>query len=303
MIKSPSTQTKGWLYGMFSQVLWGTGGIATKLVDRALPSSLLVGIRQGIGALILGLIIAKGRRNVFKNLPWLHVLMYSVIAAGLTDLMFVEAIRKCGVIIATMLARLEIPLGVIFAHFFLREKVGKSAYVAAVLSFIGVCLISYRPGTTFTLKDSFYLGVTLAVITAILWGLSTVYAKHILNRKQFVDPLALSFIRLSVGAVIAFVIVAAVVKDPLQALTRLQLNDWLLLLYLGIFVSGLAYLAYFKSLKIISAHVSSILLSVSIAVLLILGLAIGESISTLQWFGIAVVALSIYLVKKPASAD
>ncbi len=303
MIKTPSTQAKGWLYGMFSQVLWGTGGIATKLVDKALPSSLLVGIRQGVGALVLGLIIVQRGHNIFKNVPWLHVLAYSLIAAGLTDLMFVEAIRKCGVIIATMLARLEIPLGVIFAHLLLKEKVGVSTYIAAALSFIGVCLISYRPGASFTLQDSFYLGVVLAVTTAVLWAFATVYAKYILDHKQNVDPLALSFVRLSIGALIALAIVATVVKDPLQALARLQLHDWLLLLYLGMFVSGLAYLAYFKSLKIITAHVSAVLLSVSIAVLLILGLAIGESVSTLQWLGIAVVALSIYLVKRPASAD
>ena len=284
-----------------SQALWGTGGVVTKLVDKSLPSSLLVGFRHGIGALVLGISIIRTERPIMRNLPWLRLIIFSIVAAGLTDLLFVEAIRRCGAIIAVMLARLEIPLGVIFAHFFLKEKVGISAYLACVLSLAGVCLISYRPGVTVTLQDSFYLGVVLGITTGILWAGCSVYAKTMLNRK--IDPLALSFVRLSIGSIFAFGIAIALVHHPFQALQNLAWSDWAWIIYLGIFLSGLAYLFYYKSLKIIDAHIALILSSVSIAVLLVLGLAIGERISILQWLGVATIGLSIYLVKKPATAD
>ncbi len=288
---------KGWIYGFFSQVLWGTGGIATKLIDKTLPSSLLVGVRHGIGALVLGLEILRAKRHVLNNLPWIHLIILGVLAAGLPDLLLVEAIRRCGAIIAIMLARLEIPLGVVFAHFLLKEKVSAKAYIAGVLSLAGVCLISFKPGQVFTIRNTFYSGIMVAVI----WALSGVYAKFILNRKT--DPLALTFVRLTMGSIFGFAVAAIFISHPLEALQHLSFTDWSLLIYLGVFLSGLAYLAFYRSLNILDAHVAVILLSISIAVLLLLGLAIGERVTPLQWLGIAIVALSVYLIKKPVTAD
>lgn len=242
-------------------------------------------------------------RNVSSQAKgWWYAFVSQVLwGTGLSDLMFVEAIRRCGAIIAVILARLEIPLGVILAHFFLKEKVGLHAYAAGALSLLGVCLISYRPGVAITLESSFYLGASLGILVAIMWALSGIYAKVLLSHQ--VDPLALSFVRMCIGSVFAFGIAAVFVRHPLQAFQNLAPADLAWIIYLGTFCSAVAFLSFYKSLRIIDAHIVSILLSVSIAVLLVLGLAIGERVSPLQWLGIALVGLSIYLIKKPATAD
>lgn len=302
-VKQLSPHNQGLAYAFLVNIMWGTGGVAIKLVDKALPSSLFVGLRYGIGALSLGVIILRGQTAVLKNLPWLKLIIFGIIATGLTDLLFVEAIRRCGAIIGVMLARLEIPLGVIFAHWLLKEKVTKRAYWAGLLSLLGVCLISYQPGVSITLENSFYLGVLLGISAAILWALAGIYGKVLLDRHK-VDPLAISFVRVGVGAIFALILAFLVIDEPWSILQNLQLADWLLILYLGVLLSGIGYWLYYKSLKLIDAHVASVLLSVSIAVLLMLGLIIGEKPSALQWLGIASVALSIYLVRKPpATAD
>lgn len=160
-------------------------------------------------------------------------------AAGLPDLLLVEAVRRSGAIISTMLARVEIPLGVILAHFLLKEKVGKNAYIAGIISILGVCLISYRPEMEITLSNQFYVGVLCALGAATLWALASVYAKHILNKKT--DPLALSFVRLCIGAIFALTITLLFIHDPFVTLQQLHVTDWGLIIYLGIFLSGLAY--------------------------------------------------------------
>jgi drug/metabolite transporter (DMT)-like permease len=296
MHKNLSDQRKGWLYGIASQVLWGTGGVTIKLIDSVLPSSLLVTLRHGIGALTLGLLILRGKTAILKNLPIFHLILIGIFAAGLPDLLLVEAVRRSGAIVATMLARVEIPLGVIFAHLLLREKVSKHVYLAGILSFAGVWLISYRPDQQITLDSQFYLGVLFALGAATLWALSSVYAKHILNKKT--DPLALSFVRLCMGSIFALVITLLFIHDPFFSLQQLHLKDWTLLIYLGVFLSGLAYLFFYRSLNILDAHVAIILLGLSIVVLLFCGLLIGETISVLQWIGIGMIVASIILIKR-----
>jgi drug/metabolite transporter (DMT)-like permease len=299
MFNSLSKSTTGWIYGIVSQVLWGTGGVTIKLIDAVLPSSLLVGLRHGIGAITLGLLIAKGKTPILKNLPIVHLILLGIFAAGLPDLLLVEAVRRSGAIIATMLARVEIPLGVLFAHLLLKEKVGKNAHIAGIISLVGVCFISYQPEQRLALDNQFYVGIICALSAATLWSLSSVYAKHILNKKT--DPLALSFVRLCIGSIFALAITVLFVHNPFLSLQQLHFKDWSLILYLGVFLSGLAYLFFYRSLNILDAHVVIVLLGLSIVVLLVLGLFIGEKISLVQWLGISTIIVSIFLVKKPAS--
>ncbi len=301
MHKNLSGQTKGWLYCICSQVLWGTGGVTIKLIDSVIPSSLLVGLRHGIGAITLALLMVRGKKPIFKNLPVVHLIILGIFAAGLPDLLLIEAIRRSGAIIASMLARVEIPLGVIFAHLLLKEKVGKGAYIAGLISVAGVWLISYQPEQKLTLDNQFYVGILCALGAATLWALSSVYAKHILNKKT--DPLALSFVRLCIGSIFALAITVLFIHDPFLTLQQLDLTDWSLIIYLGVFLSGLAYLFFYRSLNILDAHVAIVLIGLSIVVLLLLGLFIGETIGPVQWLGITMIVVSIFLVKKPALVD
>lgn len=301
MLQNVSNQTKGWLYGISSQVLWGTSAVVIKLIDTILPSSMLVFLRHGIGAITLGVLILRGKTTIFKNFPIFHVILLGVLAAGLPDLLLTEAIRRSGAIVAAILARIEIPLAVIFAHFLLKEKVGKNAYLAGIISIVGVVFISYKPGQSITMNDQFYMGVFCALGAATLWALSSVYGKHILNKQT--DPLALSFVRLCIGSIFALAIAVLFVHDPFFSLTQIHIKDWMLIVYLGIFLSGLAYLFFYRSLSILDAHVAVVLLGLTIVVLVFSGLFIGETIRPLQWLGIGMVVFSIFLVKKPAPAE
>lgn len=291
-----STHTKGWLYGIASQILWGTGGVTIKLIDAVIPSSLLVSLRHGIGAITLALLILRGKTTILKNLPIFHLILLGIFAAGLPDLLLVEAVRRSGAIISTMLARVEIPLGVLFAHFLLKEKVGKNAYLAGILSIVGVWLIAYKPEQSVTLNNQFYVGILCALGAATLWALSSVYAKYILNKQT--DPLALSFVRLSIGSIFALGITVLFIHDPFISLQQLHLKDWGLIIYLGVFLSGLAYLFFYRSLNILDAHVAIVLIGLSIVVLLFCGLLIGETINPLQWLGIALIVISIFMIKR-----
>ena len=195
-----------------------------------------------------------------------------------------------------MLARLEIPLGVLFAHWLLKEKVGLSAYVASLVAFVGVLLISLRPGQAVTIEDRFFSGVVLAILVAVLWALAGIYAKYILNRKT--DPLALSFVRLCIGSIFGFVVALVTVRSPLDALQNLAFPDWALIFYIGIFLSGVAFLAYYKSLKILDAHIVAVMLGLSLSIVLVTGLIIGERIGVLQWCGVGFIIASILLVRR-----
>jgi drug/metabolite transporter (DMT)-like permease len=225
-----------------------------------------------------------------------HLLALGVVGAGLPDLFLVESIRRAGAIIPIMLARIEIPLGVLFAHIFLKEKVGKIAYVAALASFGGAALITFPNGfSSIDTSSDFFIGVLFGLAAAVVWGIASVYAKFMLSNKD-VDPLVLSFVRMLTGSVFNFILVFIFVSGPLLVLSKLSLFDWTMLLYIGIFLSGIAYLTFYKALKVLDAHILMISLSVSMIINLILGLVLGETIVLMQYVGIALIGFSIFLI-------
>lgn len=297
-IASLDSSRQGWLYNAGAQAIWGTGSIVISLITKTLATSLLVSIRHGLGAILLGITIIAGKKQVsFKSIPWRHAIALGILAGATPDLLLVTSVRHVGPIIAVLLARLDIPLGVLFAQIFLGERVTSRAYIASLLGVVGTAFISYKPGQAITLHSGFYLGIAAGVGAGIIWGLAVVYGKYILNRKA--NAQALTFIRLSLGSLTALLVTCIVVSQPLHILSQLRLRDWLYVLYLGIFNSGLGYLLFYRSMELIDAHVAQILLGVSMIVTVCLGLIIGVPVTALQWLGIVTIIWSIYLIKLP----
>lgn len=295
-----SNSAKGWTYGVLAQAFWGTSPGVISLISTALPVSLLVAVRHAIGALFLGTNVLAGRRGIFKKLPWFHVILFGLLAGALPDLMLTESIRRCGPIVAILLARLEIPVGVLMAHVLLKEQVTRRAYLASLIGVVGAGLISYKPGQAINLHNGFYLGVMIGIGAGVAWGLATVYAKFVLNKKA--DPLAVTFVRLSLGSLTALLLTLVFVSQPLLILRHVSLHDWLLILYVGLFASGVGYLLFYRSLNLIDAHVAQILIGITMVVAVVFGLIIGVPVTGLQWLGIITIIYSIYLIKAPAPA-
>jgi drug/metabolite transporter (DMT)-like permease len=288
-------QNRGWLYGILAQGFWGTAPVVTSLITHTLSTGLLVALRHGMGAVFLGANILTGQRRVLKHQPWLHIIVLGLLAGSLPDLLLTESIRHAGPIVAIMLARLEIPLGVLFAHLLLKENVSRRAYVASLVGVVGAAFISYKPGLAIDFSGGFYFGIAMGVGAGLAWSLSSVYAKYILNRKA--DPLTVTFSRLSLGSLTALLLTIVFVNQPFLILSRLDLHQWLLIIYLGIFSSGVGYLLFYRSLNIIDVHVAQVLIGITMVVAVIFGLIVGVKVTALQWLGIAIIGWSLYLIK------
>lgn len=290
--------SKGWLYNTAAQALWGSGSVVISLISKSLASTLLVSIRHGLGALLLGINLLRTRKNIaFKTMPWKHAIALGIVAGALPDILLTISVRHVGPIVAILLARLEIPLGVLFAHLLLKEKVTAKTYGASLLGLLGAIGISYKPGETISLHNGFYLGIAAGLGASLAWGIGAVYGKYILNQKA--NSQVLTFTRLATGSLVALLVSAVLVRNPLGMLQDLRVRDWLFILYLGLFNSGLGYLLFYRSMELIDAHVAQILMGVSMIVTIGLGLLIGVSVTLFQWLGILTILGSLYLIRPP----
>ncbi len=143
----------------------------------------------------------------------------------------------------------------IFSKIVLKHAIGLQRIIAAVITFLGIGVLSLGSIETGT----FGLGEILAFACAV------VFAMHFISLERpsrVISPIKLTFLQMAVAA-IAFWIYAAAI-DP-QGFVALSSVDWKIavpaVLYLGIFSSFGAYLIQTNAQKHVSASKTAILMS------------------------------------------
>lgn len=293
---------RGLYFILLSQAIWGFSPLIIRLVPHSLPTTIVIFTRFLLGAIVIFLVAFYTKKtHVFKNISkkqFFQLVILGVVGSGMADFFFVEAIRRTGSIVATMIARTEIPLGVLFAGLLLREKLNPRIYTATALSFIGVLLISLQKEGTVIVKEGFYIGVLCAILTAVIYTLAGVYAKQMMTKN--VSPYAVALYRNIFAGVFNGILAFATLTNITHYYQSLTMSSWLLLLYMGIFASAFGYITYYKGLERLEASKVSILLSLSTIIALFAGLAAGETLSVVQWAGTAAILAGTYLVVVPA---
>ncbi|MBP6880089.1 EamA family transporter [Candidatus Saccharibacteria bacterium] len=68
----------------------------------------------------------------------------------------------------------------------------------------------------------------------------------------------MTLVRTTIGAVSSLLIFIFFGGNIVTSISNIAPMDWLALGFLGVFVSAIAYLAYYKSLSLLDAHITQI---------------------------------------------
>ena len=281
---------RGVLFLLIGQIVWG---ISPVLVGRFLgdaPASLVLAIRHTIaGILFLAILLSSGAAGEITTMRWSlmrRLLLWSALTSGLAELLWLRSIQDAGVIIATLLVRLEIPFAVVFATWYLRERMTKPLVIATVLRMGGAVLLTIN-GEYDASHPALLAGALEGFVAALLWTWAGVYAKKMLTEGN--SAILLSSVRTWVGAVVNGMIVLVGMGSISVAVGKLSINQWLVICYLAVFASVIGLLLYYKGMEYTSASVAAVLLSSSLVIATLGGIVIGERLSSMQWAGAAMI--------------
>ncbi len=180
----------------------------------------------------------------------------------------------------------------IFAHFILKEKMSAKVLIAQIVSILALVGIVLMEKDLFSGSRDISLGIIFAILAAVSFALYTVLSKRQVKTHGSIVFNSVSFFG---GALIlaAFTLIQggslSFTPNP---------GNLMLLLYLGIFVTGIAYYLFFQALKKIPASVgaSFFFLKPVIAGLLAF-LILGERMHNLQaLFYLVIVMAQLYIV-------
>jgi drug/metabolite transporter (DMT)-like permease len=280
------------LYALMSISFWGVSFVSTKAVLGKLdPFSLLV-IRFGIGALFLLLLLLLQRHRLKISIKYVpHIMVLGILGVFVHQVLQATALLTINASAAGWLISFSPIFTVILSLLFLHEKMNITKAVGMVLAITGVLIVtSTRSGQSFHFAMN--LGFLLMILSTLNWAIYSVLLKSL---KIPYPPLVITFYMCLLGLILTTPFIIR--NRGWENLTLLDQTEWAHLLFLGVFVSGIAYWYWGKALEVLEASkVSMFLYLEPLATLVAAVLLLHEKVLLISVIGGIIIIIGVVVV-------
>ena len=216
-------------------IFLGFGFVIAKPAFDSFPPILLMGLRFIFAASILiwWFPIPRGYLlKIFIASLIANTLQYSITYSGL-DLIDASS--------AVLLVQMEVPFGVIFAYFMLKEKPTVRALIGIGIAFIGVYVLTGSPNL-----DGKIIGIGLTILGSAIWALGQVMVKPL---SKEINPLALvAWMALFSGPIL--ILLSAIIDgNTIEYFANAEINHWIIAIYIGFIMQPVTYGCFYYVIK------------------------------------------------------
>jgi O-acetylserine/cysteine efflux transporter len=216
-------------------IFLGFGFVIAKPAFASFPPILLMGIRFIFAASILvwWFPVPRGYlKRIFIASFIANTMQYSITYTGLN---YIDASA------AVLLVQTEVPFGVIFAYFMLKEKPTFRALLGIGIAFVGVYILTGSPN----LNGKFF-GIFLTILGSAIWALGQVIVKPL---SKEIKPLALvAWLALFSGPIL--ISLSAVLDgNTINYLKEASFDHWIIAIYIGFIMQPITYGCFYYVLK------------------------------------------------------
>ena len=277
-------------------LIWGSNFIFIKLATGVLPPLQVVFLRVAAGFVPLALVAWRQRaitRAQLRHLP--HFAVMSVLATSFYYYGFVAGTALLPSSVAGLLGGAIPIVTFLTAMAFLpSERPNPLMGLGIALGFAGIVLTA-RPWEGGAAVSPKGVAWVLAGVTSV--GISFVYAR------RFLAPLGLKPIALATWQVGLATLTLALVTDytGMAAILRTPGPLLALVVGLGIFGTGIAYLIYYHMVQSLGAVGASGATYLPAVVALVIGAAVGEPVSALEIVALVLILGGVALIQLGAA--
>ncbi len=260
-------------------LIWASSFVVTKDTLDSIPVALLAALRF---TLALGsLAWVKPKRSAFKPGLWLGLFESAAFIALLIGLTSTTASK------AAFIFALNALIAPLISAWFFKRAVPKLVYVALFFALVGLALM------TLTGQSGINSGDVWCFVSALFFGVYVVYVGEVSNKSS---PLALSQMQYLVMAVVA--LLWAVPQVPMIA--SLNVNAWLVLLYLGVMCTALPTVLQVWAQRRVPAYLAGLLFMLEPVFVSFLAFVwLRERLSGLDWLGAGLVFAALIVCALP----
>lgn len=290
---------------------WGTAMVAMKGVIPNSTPLFMAGIRlvpAGLLVLLVGMILRRPQPRGWQ--AWIWICLFALIDGALFQGFLAEGLARTGAGLGSVMIDSQ-PLAVaLMALWFFGEKIGVWGWLGLALGVAGISLlglpdewisslwqnhalpVSFQGGSDL-LHNLFQNGQWLMLLAALSMAVGTVVMRVV---SRYADPVTATGWHMIVGGLPLFALSS---QFEVEQWIHLDAANWLAMAYSTIFGSAIAYgLFFYFAASGSLTSLSSLTFLTPVFALLFGNLFLGELLNSIQWFGVSITLVSIYLVNQ-----
>jgi drug/metabolite transporter (DMT)-like permease len=285
-----------YLEATFAVVVWGASFIATKIAVGQISPVSVVWLRFAMGIPLIGLAVFMRKQFAWpKPREWGYFALLGFI--GIT---FHQWLQSNGLLTAQATTTAWIvstaPVFIaLLAWLVLKEKITALQGAGVGVALVGVIVVVSKGNLSNFFAGQFgVIGDFLIFISAINWAVFSILSRRGLKEHP---STRMTFWVMTIGWL--FTSVAFFSQNGLAEIPQLDSRGWIAMIFLGIFTTGLAYIAWFDALASLPAAQTGAFLYIEpLTSLVVASIILGEPVTWASLLGGAVILFGVWLVNR-----
>ena len=261
-----SEKTRAYIFLSLATFIWGSFFLASKIVVDVVPPTLILNVRYGLGAFVLGIVVlcTKHKRIKAKDMP--IVILIGFVQFFLSVWAQIVGINYVTSSLASVISTIAPVFMILFAIPVLGERIRIVHVTALAITLTGVLINVGGIEGGSQLK-----GILLCLLSALFWALGSVYTRKICEKY---NEFPVTFCAMLVAFLCSIPAAAFEVNKWDFTVNTLTLKVILLLIYNGVFCTAVAIIFWNIGLARIEATACSMFVPIQQIVATVLGVVI-----------------------------
>jgi drug/metabolite transporter (DMT)-like permease len=280
-----------YIYAGLAVLFWSTIPTAFKIGLREVEVIQMLTIATLISTFVLFIIVLSGKKLVhFKKIKLSELLISALLGFINPFIYYLILLRAYQLLPAQIAQPLNMiwPIIIVFlSRLLLKQKIPGKSFIALIISFVGVCIISSQ-GHPFHPGRSNLPGVLLATGSSVFWALY--FILNVRDKRDESVKLFTNFVFASIYLITALLISG-------KAFSIISFTGAAASVYVGIFEMGITFFFWLKSLQLTdnSARVSNLVFLAPFLSLVFVHFILKEPVYLTTPIGLLLIVSGIYV--------
>ena len=302
-----------YIEALFAVIVWGASFIATKIALADISPITIVWLRFLMGVVILGLAVTVRKQFALPDKrEWAYFALLGFLGITLHQWLQSNALRTSEAGTTAWIVSTTPVFMALLGWILLKEGLGWVKTTGIFLAFAGVLVVISRGDINSLSIGRFGApGDKLILVSAINWAVFSALSRR--GLKSYPASLMMFYVMVIgwlfstflffMGPIFASIpndFVRSYLSGPgLSDIANLTFSGWMGVAFLGIFCSGLAYIAWYDALKVLTTAETGVFLYIEpIVTVVVAFFVLGEAITPALLIGGSVILFGVWLVNR-----
>lgn len=285
-----------YLEALFAVVVWGGSFIATKIAVGQMSPVAVVWLRFAMGIPILGAAVFLRKQFAWpKPAEWGYFALLGFIGISFHQWLQSNGLQTAQATTTAWIVSTAPVFIALLAWLVLKERITLAQGFGVGVALLGVIVVVSKGNLGNFFAGQFgVIGDFLIFISAINWAVFSILSRRGLKEHS---STRMTFWVMTLGWLITSL--AFFTQNGLAELPHLDSRGWVAMIFLGIFTTGLAYIAWFDALASLPATQTGAFLYIEpLTSMVVAALILGEQVTWASLLGGAVILLGVWLVNR-----